>query len=107
MPAVKAKAQVQVEINDELYTIKFPFEAQVAISEALGVDEIEKLPSLLRTMNPRTIAIMISAGLVGKEFSAEDLMTADVPSFQATIAITKAMNLAVWGLENGPAEGKD
>jgi len=98
----QARGESVVSIDGEDRIIRMDLNAQARIVAALDVEAIEAIPDLLRQLDPKTMATMISCSLVEADLSVDEIMGAHMPIASAMDGLITACNLAFWGSPDGP-----
>ena len=101
------RGESSVIIDGEERIIKFSLGSQARVVAALEIDEISQIPTLMRTLDHKIIATMVSCSLVGEpQLSVEQLLECSVPTQPAIMGISTAIDLCTWGTA-GPPQAQD
>lgn len=90
-------------VDGEERPLRYTLDALERLAEHLGLDGLSDIPRKLADGDPATIKVFLSVGLA----DVADVGNAHVPIIVAQDGILRAINLAYWGDEEGPADDVD
>jgi len=95
------KGEFPIEIDGEIRAIKCTIEAQEGIVNDLELESIGDLPEALRSLQGRSLAVVVSHMLCEDATSVDELCKCSIPWLPASASITQAFSFAMYG-KGGP-----